>query len=98
MPTATMRSLKIKSSLHCFKIYPGEQTKRTIEELKTVALRLTKSQAVDLATALLAAAQHWEIIDITGFRRPSQGQSTGYPITVTSKQKQDLFQDELHLG
>lgn len=97
MSTATTKSLKVKTPLHCYKIYPTEQSTRTMEELKTVAVRLTKQQAVDLATTLLLAAQTWNIIDVTAFRKHKSKAKGEYPLTVTSQRKDALFQDELRL-
>lgn len=91
MSTATIRALKIKSNLRCYKIYPRKGTKRTVRELKTVAIRLRKSQAIDLATVLLAAAQNWDIIDITAFRKSLSKKTGDYQLTVTSKRKDDMF-------
>ena len=66
-------------------------------DLKTVAVRMTKQQAVDLATTILLAAQTWDIIDVTAFRKGKSKATGQYPLTVTSKRKEDLFQDELRL-
>jgi hypothetical protein len=95
--TATVKKLKLKTPLHCYKIYPTETSKRTLEDLKTVAVRLTKQQAIDLATTLLLAAQSWDIIDVTAFRK-TKSRSTGeYQLTVTSQRKDEMFQGELKL-
>ena len=58
MSTFTIKRLKLKSNLRCQKIYPTESSTRTMQELKTVAIRLSRPQAIELATILLAAAQN----------------------------------------
>ncbi len=60
-------------------------------------LRLSKQQAVDLATTLLLAAQTWDTIDVTAFRKQKSNAAAEHPLTVTSQRKGDLFQDELKL-
>jgi hypothetical protein len=63
-----------------------------------VAIRLTKDQATELAIALLAATQNWDVIDITAFRKSKSRTLGDYQLSVTSKRQNMLFQDELPLN
>lgn len=45
---------------------------------------MTREQAVDLAPVLLAAAQEWCEVEITGFRLKKRKSVGTFPITVTS--------------
>ena len=61
-------SIRIDPNLRCKRIYPVEDnlsSTKTIAELKTVGIKLSREQAIDLARVLLAATQTWEEIDIT---------------------------------
>jgi hypothetical protein len=59
---------KSYGNIQCQKIYPVQQTKKEVSNLKTVAFQLTSEQAIDLAKKLLGAAQASKVIDVTGFR------------------------------
>jgi len=83
MPRKSARSIRINPNLRCQRIYPVEGTKRSAEELATVGFKLTRDQAIHFARVLLAVAQDWEEIDVTGFRRKERFDHT-FPITVTS--------------
>ena len=50
----------------------------------TVAVQLTKEQAVQLARVLLSATQEWDQISITAWRYQKRKDGT-YPLTVTSE-------------
>jgi hypothetical protein len=80
----TTKSLTTKSNVAAQRVYPLPGTKRSIEELSTVAMVFDKEQAVALATRLLVAAEAWDRIAVTAFRlkpRKSDGQ---FIVTVTS--------------
>src|SRR5438105_10026041 len=64
-------SIKIDTNVRCQRIYPVEDKKnmtKTIADLKTVGIKLSRVQAIHLARVLLAASQEWEEIDITAWR------------------------------
>jgi hypothetical protein len=64
-------SIKIDTNVRCQRIYPVEDSKqknKTIADLKTVGIKLSRGEAVHLARVLLAASQEWEEIDITAWR------------------------------
>jgi hypothetical protein len=69
MPRRSVRNLRVRGNINCHRIYPIQGTRRTIDELVTVAFRLTREQCTELARALLAATQDWPMIDVTGYRR-----------------------------
>lgn len=87
MPRQSSTSIRINPNVRCTRIYPTENTRRTIDELQTVGFRLSRDQAVHLARVLLAGAQEWEAIDITGYRFEKRRLDNTYHITVTSSQK-----------
>jgi hypothetical protein len=80
-------SIKIDPNVRCLRIYPVEDNRnstKTIADLKTVGIKLSRDQAIHLARVLLAAAQEWDEIDITAWR-VSKRQSDGtYHVTVTT--------------
>jgi len=78
------RAISIDSNVRCERIYPTEDTKRTIADLQTVGIRLNKEQAVHLARVLLAVTQEWDEIDITGYRFRRRHDDGTYLLTVTS--------------
>lgn len=76
-------NINLPSYVKCKKVYPLEGTRKNIEELKTIGLKLSKSQAVEFAGLLLAASRSWSEIDITAYRKKES--DSLYRITVTSK-------------
>ena len=83
MPRKSPLSIKVDGNVRCLRLYPTESTKRTIDKLETVGIKLNRDQAVHLARVLLAVSQDWPEIDITGYRlRPRKTDGT-YGITVT---------------
>jgi hypothetical protein len=79
------RAISIDSNVRCDRIYPTEDTKRTIADLQTVGIRLNKEQAIHLARVLLAVTQNWDEVDITGYRFRRRQDDGTYLLTVTSK-------------
>lgn len=77
-------SVRIDSNVRCQRIYPTETTRRHVDELKTIGFRLSGEQAVQLARVLLAVAQDWDDIDVTGYRFTPRKRDGTYQITVTS--------------
>src|SRR5690606_16473052 len=64
-------SIKINPNLRCLRIYPVEDAKnqtKSIADLKTVGIKLSREQAIHLARVLLAAAQDWDEVDLTAWR------------------------------
>lgn len=79
-------SIKIDPNVRCLRIYPVEDrpnNKKTIGELKTVGIKLSRSQAIHLARVLLAAAQEWDEIDVTAWRIYKRQSDGTYNVTVT---------------
>jgi hypothetical protein len=87
MARKSATSVIVDPNVRCVRIYPTEETDRKISELKTVGFKLTKEQAVHLARVLLAVAQEWENVDITGYRLERRKNDGTYHITVTSNSK-----------
>jgi len=80
-------SIRIDTNVRCQRIYPVEDSKqkhKTITDLKTVGIKLSRGQAVHLARVLLAASQEWEEIDITAWRVYKRQTDSTYNVTVTS--------------
>lgn len=84
MARKSPRSITINANVRCLKIYPTETTHKSIKELKTVGIRLSKQQALDLARVLLATTQGWDQIDVTAYRFSKRRSDGTYHITVTS--------------
>ena len=83
----TAASIKIDANVRCQRIYPVEDKKhstKTIADLKTVGIKLSREQAVHLARVLLAASQEWQEIDITAWRVYRRQADNTYNVTVTS--------------
>ncbi len=78
-------SIKVDGNVRCLRLYPTEDTKRTVANLETIAIKLNRDQAIQLARVLLAVSQDWNEIDITGYRlRPRKTDGT-YGVTVTGR-------------
>ena len=58
-------SISIDTNVRCLRIYPTEDTKRTVSDLQTVGIRLAKEQAIHLARVLLAVTQEWDEVAVT---------------------------------
>jgi len=84
MPRKSVQSITLDSNLRCNKIYPMKDTKKKIDELKTIGISVSRKQAIHLARALLAASQEWDKIDITGRRFEKRKSDDTYSLTVTS--------------
>jgi hypothetical protein len=87
MPRKSSTSIRIDPNVRCIRIYPTENTPRSIDQLQTVGFRLSGEQAVHLARVLLAGAQEWDAMDVTGYRFEKRRLDSTYHITVTSSQK-----------
>jgi hypothetical protein len=46
-------AVSVDTNVRCLRVYPTEGTKRTVSDLQTVGIRLTKEQAIHLARVLL---------------------------------------------
>ena len=80
-------SIRIDPNVRCLRIYPVEDKRsntKTIADLKTVGLKLSREQAVHLARVLLAAAQDWDEIDITAWRVYKRQSDGTYNVTITT--------------
>ena len=84
MTRKSPRSITINPNLRCLRIYPIEATNKSVNELKTVGLKLSKEQAINLSRILLAVTQEWEEVDITAYRFDKRKSDDTYHITVTS--------------
>jgi hypothetical protein len=85
MKRQSARSISIDGNVRCDRVYPTEDTKRTVEDLQTVGIKLNKEQAIHPARVLLAVTQDWDEIDITAYRFKKRQDDGTYVITVTSK-------------
>jgi hypothetical protein len=80
-------SIKIDPNVRCLRIYPVEdnqESRKTISDLKTVGIKLSREQAIHLARVLLAAAQEWDEMDITAWRVYKRQSDGTYNVTVTT--------------
>ena len=60
-------------------------TKKSISDLKTIGIRLSREQAIHLARVLLAVSQDWDYLEITGRRYEKRKSDGTYPLTITSQ-------------
>ncbi|MFC1618911.1 hypothetical protein ACFL45_03100 [Candidatus Neomarinimicrobiota bacterium] len=77
--------VSIDPNVRCQRIFPTEDTKRTISDLQTVGIKLSKDQAIHLARVLLAVTQEWDEIDITAYRFEKRKKDGTYHLTITSQ-------------
>ena len=77
--------ISVDTNVRCLRVYPTEDTKRTVSDLQTVGIRLTKEQAVHLARILLVVTQEWEEVDITAYRFEKRQEDGTFRLSVTSQ-------------
>lgn len=77
-------AIEIDPNVRCQRIYPVEDTKKSVSELKTIGIKLSCDQAIHLARVLLAVTQEWDEVDITGYRLDKRKSDGTYHLTVTS--------------
>src|SRR5262245_30507965 len=85
MKRQTASSVSIETNVRCERIYPTEDTKRTVADLQTVGIRLTKDQAIHLARVLLVVTQEWDEVDITAYRFEKRQEDGTFRLTITSQ-------------
>ena len=85
MPRKSSKSITINPNVRCDKIYPMADTKKSISDLKTIGIRLSREQAIHLARVLLAVSQDWDYLEITGRRYEKRKSDGTYPLTITSQ-------------
>ena len=73
----SLKSIKQRTSIECNCVYPIIGTNKLLSNLKSVGIKLTSDQAIDLATAILLAANNWSEIEVTCWRSNNQ-------ITITT--------------
>jgi len=64
----TVSSIKIEPKVRCLRVYPVEDKQKrtkTIADLKTVGIKLSREQAIHFARVLLVAAQEWDEMTVT---------------------------------
>lgn len=84
-PTA----ISIDPNVRCLRIYPVEDSRKTVPELKTIGIKMSREQAVHLARVLLAVTQEWDQVDVTAYRFDKRKSDGTYHITVTSTRPVD---------
>jgi hypothetical protein len=77
-------SIKVNPNVRAMRVYPRDGTRKTIAELQTVGIKLSREQAIHLARVLLAVSQEWPEVEITAKRLEPRSDGT-YPVTVTSR-------------
>ena len=80
-------NIKIDGNIRCQRVYPVEDQSsrtKTIEDLQTIGIKLSRDQAIHLARVVLAACQEWDEIDITAWRLNKRQSDGTYTVTVTS--------------
>ena len=83
MPRKSIKEVVADANLRCMRIYPIESTQKNVSDLKTIGIKHSKQQAINLARALLLASQDWEEMEITGYRLKRRSDET-YQLTLTT--------------
>jgi hypothetical protein len=78
-------SIRIDPNVRCMRVYPVEGTRKTVDELQTVGMKLSKEQAVHLARVLLAVTQEWNEVELTAKRFEQRKRDGTFPLTVTKR-------------
>jgi hypothetical protein len=78
-------AINVDTNVRCVRIYPTEDTRRTVPDLQTIGIRLTKEQAVHLARVLLIVTQEWDEVDITAYRFEKRREDGTFRLTITSQ-------------
>jgi hypothetical protein len=84
MPRMSPKSVAVDPNARCLRIYPTEETKKSVGMLKTVGLKLSKDQAIHLARILLAVTQDWDEVDVTAYRLKRRKSDGTYQLTLTT--------------
>jgi hypothetical protein len=84
MARKSPKAITIDPNVRCLRVYPAEETDKSVKNLKTVGLKLSKEQGVHLARVLLAVTQEWDEIEITAYRLKRRMSDGTYQVTVTS--------------
>ena len=90
MARESPRSIRVDANVRCQRIYPVENTRKDVSQLKTIGIRMTRDQAIHLARVLLAVSQEWDMIDITGRRFKKRRSDGTYELTVTSDRPDEV--------
>jgi hypothetical protein len=83
------RGISIDSNIRCLKVYPVSTSTKTITDLQTVGIRMSRDQAIHLARVLMAVTQDWSELELTAYRRSSRRTDGTYKVTVTSRATKD---------
>ncbi len=86
MPRKSAKAIAINPNVRCLRVYPVETSNKTLADLKTVGVRLSREQALHLARVLLVVTQEWEHLEITAYRASPRKSDGTYQLTVTSFQ------------
>ena len=81
----TASGIEVDTNVRCSRIYPTEDTMKTIADLQSVGIKLTKDQAIQMARVLLAVTQDWDNVDITAYRFDKRKGDGTYRLTITSQ-------------
>ena len=84
MARKSPKGIEIDPNVRCLRVYPTEETDKSVKNLKTVGIKLSREQGIHLARVLLAVTQEWDEIDITAYRLERRKSDGTYHITVTS--------------
>ncbi len=84
MKRESVRSVKVSPNVRAIRVYPTIDTRKSVAELKSVGIKLSRDQAVHLARVLLAVSQEWDEVDITAYRIGARRSDGTYQVTITS--------------
>lgn len=75
-------SIVLDPNVRAMRVYPVEGSSKTVEDLQTIGIKVSREQAIHLARLLLAASQDWDEVDITANRLKARRDGT-FAVTVT---------------
>jgi hypothetical protein len=85
MTKGPITSLTLDTHVRCLQVYPPEGADPTLASLKTVGIKLSKNQAIDLARVLLAAAHEWNELELVAYRGEKRKSDATYRLSVVAQ-------------
>jgi hypothetical protein len=78
-------SIRVNPNVRALRVYPIDGSKKTIDELNSVGIKLSRDQAIHLARVLLAVSQDWDELEVTAYRLAPRKSDGTFSVTVTSR-------------
>jgi len=95
MTKGPITHLSIDTHVRCQAVYPDAQVPQVPSDLKTVGIKLTREQALNLARVLLVATQEWDTVELVAHRLEPRRSDGTYLLTVLPRQPEEHLPDKL---